>query len=133
MSDHTRHFRGDPSGSAPHGTLSGLCQLALLSQHMQHSEHHRAMVALLGASPHLLRSMRKPSAHTGCLLRQASGAQEGSVGPKHAHGVQARAGDERACASSQVRAHVHEHKYPHTHTALEQMTQRFLWKDVRSI
>lgn len=35
--------------------------------------------------------------------------------------------------SSQVQAHVHEHKYPPTHTASEQMTQRFLWKDVRSI
>lgn len=50
------------------------------------------------------------------LPRVLSWAQEGSV-----------------CTNSQVQAHVHEHKYPPTHTASEQMTQRFLWKDVRSI
>lgn len=53
--------------------------------------------------------------------------------PQSAHGVHAWAQDESVCTSSQVQAHVHEHKYPHTHTASEQMTQRFLWKDVRSI
>lgn len=126
MSDRIRHFRGDPSSFAPHGMLSCLCQAALLGE-------HRAVVATpepplscccccccLQEIPQHRGAPEIPSLQTqgvqGTARGVLVGTQEGSV-----------------CTSSQVRAHVHKHKYPPTHTASEQMTQRFLWKDVRSI
>lgn len=145
MSDRIRHFRGDPSGFAPHGMLSCLCQLALLRQHAAlRALVRRVMVATLGASPHLLLPARKASSCTGvcpCSLATPSlqthtrcpSLQGQNTGPEYAHRVNAWTRDEFVCTSSQVQAHVHEHKYSHTHTALEQMTQRFLWKDVKSI
>lgn len=145
MSDRIRHFRGDPRGFAPHGMLSCLCQLALLRQCAAlRASACRAVVAMLGASPHLLLPARKTGDCRGvCPCSSATPSlqtcprcpsmQGHNVGPEYAHGVHGWAQHEFGCTSSQVQAHVHEHKYPHTHTASEQMTQRFLCKNVRSI
>lgn len=101
----------------------------------------RAVVATLGASPPLLLPARKSGDFHGrrglpvffSNPLPALSVHRHNTGHECAHGAHAWAQDEFICTSSQVQAHVHEHEYPHTHTASEQMTQRFLWKDVRSI